>query len=72
MEIKQIKFMGTMKDDRIETENSRIGLYAVQVTGHGGYQAEFFVLANTLGEAGELWQENGSKIRTSEAEAIFN
>ncbi len=72
MEVKQVKFMGTMKDGRIETEANRICLYAVQVTGHGGYQAEFFVLADNPGEAGELWLVNGTKMRTHEAQAIFN
>ena len=78
MEIKQVKYMGTMKDARVATERTRIGLFAVQVIMPPLQPAAFFVFADDHEEAGEPWENlarlhlQGVRMDRHVAEAIFN
>ena len=71
MEISKIKSLGRL--DALGTDNWRYPiLYAVRVVGDGGYQAEFFVLAESSKEVKDRWREYGRKMRAQVGEAIFD
>ena len=48
------------------------GLYAIRVIGEGGYQAEFFVLAENRKEVEVRWRKYGRKMRPEIGESIFD
>ena len=71
MEISKIKSLGRL--EALGTDNWCYPiLYAVRVVGYGGYQAEFFVLAESSKEVKDRWGKYGRKMRAQVGEAIFD
>lgn len=68
--VERIVFLGDM-DLPAMTSSTDPGLYAVRVTGPGGYQSEFFVLASCPESAEDRWRKHGTKMRPRVADAIF-
>jgi hypothetical protein len=71
MEISKIIHLGPL-DPPNEDSWSHPSLYAVRVVGDGGYQAEFFVLAESSKEVKDRWIKHGRKMRAQIGEAIFD